>query len=69
MRGLSERQTDTLLALRQFQRYPDRWNAVSVNTSLSRGTVLDASKEEKERWFDEEMLRRPGDDRLESLEG
>ncbi len=65
VRGLSNSQIDTLLALRQYQRYPDRWNTVSAG----RGKILEPSKEEKERWFDEEMLRRPGNDGPESLEG
>ncbi len=65
VRGLSNSQIDSLLALRQFLLYPDRWNKKVIDQKKA----FEPSKEEKERWFDEEMLRRPGNDGPKSLEG
>ena len=60
VRRMSRQQIDSYLALKQFQKYPERWERRPLP---SKGVFYQPKKEEKERWFREEMLYRSGDDR------
>jgi hypothetical protein len=57
IRGMNRSQIDSYLALKQFQKYPERWDRKPLP---NKGVFLEPREEEKERWFREEMLHRPG---------
>lgn len=62
---MDDENIEIYFVLRQLKKHPDRWER-----KLLPGKVLSQQPkpEEKERWFREEMLCRPGNYRIESVD-
>ncbi len=59
------------LVMKQFKKYPKRWEKYCTGGLFGKNKVCTykPSSEEKERWFDEKMLRRRRDNGIESVAG
>lgn len=70
IRRWSEKTISQHLVMEQFKKYPKRWVKYSTGVFGQPKVVTHKPMdEEKERWFDEKMLRRCRDNGIESVAG
>ena len=70
VRRWNHKAISSYLVLKQYQKYPERWMKYCTGPFGKKKVVTyKPSDEEKERWFDEKMLRRCRDNGIESLVG